>query len=163
MPNIPISEIRGEGAADKARFPRGKRNLAGYLDPETGTRLRCVLDSIAAPVGDHDQRPVAQRRVQGLHALVSSVLDAGQLPSDKGLRPHLTVLVEHNTMKQAVTRHHTPDTATAAPPFLKGYGAAGRGLLAKLACDAALTVALTHTTDGAGRNPYRHVLDVGRT
>jgi Domain of unknown function (DUF222)/HNH endonuclease len=135
-------------------------DVTGYLDPETGTKLKQILDFVAAPQGEQDQRPVAQRRTEGLHRLLTGILDAGTLPSDKGIRPHLAVTVDLQTLKHAVRG----DRATpAAPAFLAGYGLIGRTLLSRLACDAALSVVLTQTTDAAGRTPYRHVLDVGRT
>lgn len=134
-------------------------DVQGYLDPETGAKLQQVLDSIAAPSGEHDTRPVAQRRIEGLHRLLSSVLDGG-LPSDKGVRPHLAVSVGLDTLQHAVRGDRT---TPAAPAFLNGYGSIGRNLLSRLACDAAVSVVLTDTTDAAGRTPYKHVLDIGRT
>jgi len=134
-------------------------DVSGYLDPETGTMLKQVLGSVAAPIRPDDQRPVAQRRVEGLHHVLRGVLDNG-LPSDKGIRPHLAVNVDVETLRLAVRG----DRATSAPPaFLSGYGTIGRDLVSRLACDSAISVVLTETTDAAGRYPYRHVLDVGRT
>ncbi|HKE69243.1 MAG TPA: DUF222 domain-containing protein [Nocardioidaceae bacterium] len=134
-------------------------DLSGYLDPETGAKLKQVLDSVSAPECSEDQRPVAQRRVEGLNRLVSAILDSG-LPSDKGVRPHLAVTVGLDTLQKAVRG----DRISSAPPaFLAGYGLIGRDLLSRLACDATLSVVLTKTTDAAGRQPYKHVLDVGRT
>ena len=134
-------------------------DLSGYLDPETGAKLKQVLDSVSAPECSEDQRPVAQRRVEGLNRLVSAILDSG-LPSDKGVRPHLAVTVGLDTLQKAVRG----DRISSAPPaFLAGYGLIGRDLLSRLACDATLSVVLTKTTDAGGRQPYKHVLDVGRT
>lgn len=76
-------------------------DVSGYLDSETGTKLKQVVDSVSAPTGADDQRPVAQRRVEGLNRLVSAILDSG-LPSDKGIRPHLAVAVDLDTLKKAV-------------------------------------------------------------
>ena len=133
-------------------------DVSGYLNPETGAKLKQVLDSVSAATAADDQRPLAQRRVEGLNRLVSAILDSG-LPSDKGIRPHLAVAVDLDTLKKAVRG----DRTTAAPPaFLAGYGHIGRDLLSRLACDATLSVVLTETNDAAGRLPYRHVLDVGR-
>jgi uncharacterized protein DUF222/HNH endonuclease len=134
-------------------------DLSGYLDPETGAKLKQVLDSMSAPESSEDQRPIAQRRVEGLNRLVSAILDSG-LPSDKGVRPHLAVTVGLDTLQKAV---HGDRTSSAPPAFLAGYGLIGRDLLSRLACDATLSVVLTKTTDAAGRQPYKHVLDVGRT
>ena len=133
-------------------------DLSGYLDPETGVKLKQVIDSVSAPECSEDQRPVAQRRVEGLNRLVSAILDSG-LPSDKGVRPHLAETVGLDTLQKAVRGDRT---ASAPPTFLAGYGLIGRDLLSSLACDATLSVVLTETSDAVGRSPYKHVLDIGR-
>ena len=133
-------------------------DLSGYLDPETGVKLKQVIDSVSAPECSEDQRPIAQRRVEGLNRLVSAILDSG-LPSDRGVRPHLAVTVGLDTLQKAARGDRT---ASAPPAFLAGYGLIGRDLLSRLACDATLSVVLTETTDASGRRPYKHVLDVGR-
>ena len=133
-------------------------DLSGYLDPETGVKLKRVIDSVAAPECSEDQRPIAQRRIEGLNRLVSAILDSG-LPSDKGVRPHLAVTVGLDTLQKAVRGDRS---ASAPPAFLAGYGLIGRDLLSRLACDAALSVVVTESSDSAGRRPYKHVLDVGR-
>jgi len=88
---------------------------------------------------------VARRRVEGLDALLDAVL-AGGLPSDHGVRPHLVVTVDATILAHAMSG----DRTTPSPPAtLAGYGSIGRDLLARLGCDAALTVVLTDgsTTD----------------
>jgi len=117
----------------------------GWLSPETGAKLRALLDSFAKPAHASDDRPVARRRVEGLDALLDAVL-AGGLPSDHGVRPHLVVTVDATTLAHAMYG----DRTTPSPPVtLAGYGSIGRDLLPRLACDAALTVVLTDgsTTD----------------
>jgi hypothetical protein len=174
-------------------------NVRGFLDPEIGAKLHQVLNSWARPTPDADgadgaepdHRPVARRRVEGLHTLLTDYLGSG-LPTDKGIRPHLNVTVDADTLRLALAGDRT--TPTATPATLAGYGVIGRDLLARLACDTALSVLLTdtttdrhrctgHHTDASGQDdgltagdgprplhrcgcpltPYVHVLDVGRT
>jgi hypothetical protein len=165
--------------------------VRGFLDPETGSKLSSILASWGRPVAvegeDPDDRPIARRRVDGLSGLLSAYLGSG-LPSDKGVRPHLNVTVDHETLLLALRGDRA--TPTPTPPTLAGFGVIGRDLLARLACDASLTVLLTeatterhrcngdHTCRGEGDatgsarilhgcgcpiTPCVHVLDVGDT
>ena len=169
--------------------------VRGFLDPETGSQLSSILASWGKPVtvdGEApDDRPIARRRVDGLSGLLGAYLGSGS-PSDKGVRPHLNVTVDHQTLLLALRGDRI--TPTPTPPTLAGFGVIGRDLLARLACDASLTLLLTDSstqrhrctadhprrTDGEARSgvvgsagvlhrcgcpltPYVHVLDVGDT
>ncbi|WP_068122346.1 DUF222 domain-containing protein, partial [Nocardioides massiliensis] len=68
-------------------------NVTGFLGATTGAQLKAVLDSLATPRAADDQRSASERRCAGLSALLTGILDAGVLPADKGVRPHLTVTV----------------------------------------------------------------------
>lgn len=165
----------------------------GWLSVETGAKLRALLDSFSKPAHAGDDRPVAQRRVASLDALLDAVL-AGGLPTDHGVRPQLVVTVDATLAHAMSGERRTP----SPPATLAGYGSIGRDLLAQLACDAAVTTVLTdgETTEhrseprhpgptpgldlpgldlpghdqpgarhgcGCPLKPYRNVLDVGRT
>ncbi len=121
----------------------------GWLSPETGAKLRALLDSFGKPANADDDRPVAQRRVEGLDALLDAVL-AGGLPSDHGVRPHLVVTVDATTLAYATSGDRT---SPSPPATLAGYGSIGRDLLARLACDAALTTVLTDAETTGHRPP----------
>ncbi len=65
----------------------------GFLDIPTGAKLQTVLSSLGSAVDRDDDRTPAQRRLDGLGALLDAVLDHG-LPTRKGIRPHLQVTVD---------------------------------------------------------------------
>jgi hypothetical protein len=148
-------------------------SVRGYLDADTGRKLRTLLDTFsssrpgagaesghegdaagggASAVND-DERPVARRRVEGVNTLLDAYLSSG-LPSDKGVRPQLQVSVDHETLRLALRGDRS--TPTSTPATLAGYGLIGRDLLARLACDCALTVLLTDTTTDRHRSTHHH-------
>ena len=100
--------------------------------------------------------------MDALDQLCTKVLEHG-LPSDNGIRPHINVTVDAETLKAmaeqaaAKTLFHRPDP-DLQPATLDGFGPIGPKLLAHLLCGADLTPFLIKTVD---RNI--DVLDVGRT
>ncbi len=116
-------------------------HVTGFLSAATGAALRTVLDSLSTPRVEGDVRPPAARRVEGLATLLGSVLDAGVLPADRGVRPHLSVTVPAH-----------------GPATLSGFGPIGPKLAGYLACLGDLTPVVTATADAESG-----VLDVGRT
>ncbi len=138
--------------ADKAHFsvepvPLGY-HVSGFLPTEIGAKLRAVLDSLAAPKGEDDTRSKDQRNVDAVDELASSFLESG-LPSDKGIRPHLSVRVDAETL----------DGQPGEPATLDGFGPIGAQLLDLLACTADVTPILTR--QGFVKGPV--VLNVGRS
>ncbi|WP_157412977.1 HNH endonuclease signature motif containing protein [Aeromicrobium sp. Root236] len=148
-------------------------HVTGFLNTVTGAKLKAVMDSVSAPRDKDDDRTGSQRRVQGLDDLLDSILASG-LPSDKGVRPHLSVFVDANTVAAAAdhvqnaTDH--PFTAPGPSPETKpaklaGHGAIGPHLLMYLACIGDTTAFLTQHRDGqqaqilnAGRVKYEPTL-----
>ena len=114
-------------------------HVNGFLDTTTGAKLKTILDTLAAPRYADDQRPGAQRRVDALDQMLTTVLEAG-LPSDKGIRPQLSILVDTN----------------GPSAELAGFGTIGPKLLDYLTCQSDLT---TLTTGGE----QAQILNVGRT
>jgi hypothetical protein len=114
-------------------------HVNGFLNTTTGSKFRQVLDTLGAPRDADDQRPGAERRVDALDRLLTTILEAG-LPSDKGIRPQLSVIVDTN----------------GPSAELAGYGAIGPKLLDYLTCQSDLT---TITTGGE----QARILNVGRT
>ncbi len=113
-------------------------HVNGFLGATTGAKFKALLDSVSKPTDPDDQRTGAQRRVDGFDALLTSILESG-LPSDKGVRPHLSVLLDA-----------TGDT----PAQLAGYGSIGPKLLDYLTCSVDITPIRTRNDE---------VLDVGRS
>ena len=146
-------------------------HVTGLLNTVTGAKLKKVLDSVSAPDGADDTRSGSQRRVQGLDELLDSILGNG-LPSDKGVRPHLSVFVDAETLAaaaehvQQATENpftvHDP-TPPVEPATLAGHGAISLNLLMYFYCVSDVTNFLMKTGGGtrqaqilnAGRDKYQ--------
>ncbi len=68
-------------------------HVNGFLNTATGAKFKQVLDTLGAPRDADDSRPGSERRVDAFDQMLTSMLDAG-LPSDKGIRPQLSVIVD---------------------------------------------------------------------
>lgn len=143
-------------------------HVTGFLDAATGARFKAVLDAVSAPHGEDDQRTGAERRVQGFDDVLSSVLENG-LPSDKGVRPHVSVFADAETVQAAAehVRHETEDPHTVHPPMepvtpaqMAGFGNIGPSLLMYFLCVSDFTAFLMQ--DGGG-DRQAQILNVGRT
>src|SRR5690606_38061693 len=97
----------------------------------------------------------------------TGILNAGVLPADKGVRPHLTVTVPADVFGAAAAAgqgqpasESNPDAGDPFAPVahLGGYGPIGPALVGYLACLGQVTVVTT-----AGAAPDSGVLNVGRT
>ena len=114
-----------------------------------GAKFRAVLGSISAPRDKDDNRTGSERRIDGFDQLITSILESG-LPSDKGIRPHLSVIVDANTLDA-----NTLEDDAGTPAQLAGFGSIGGQLLGYITCNSDMTaILLRGNTD---------VLDVGRT
>lgn len=134
-------------------------HVIGFLDTALGAKLRTVLDSLGAPRDAGDERTPAERRTAALDELLTTVIESG-LPSDKGIRPHVSVIADLETL-QSATRP-SPFHRPVQPAQLVGFGSIGPQLLSYLACNADVTPILT---DGltTGEVPQAKVLNVGRS
>ena len=129
-------------------------HLTGFLSTTVGAKFQAVLGSISAPRDKDDDRTGSERRVDGFDELITGILEAG-LPSDKGIRPHLSVIVDADTLDDAgnQTAGTTPNAGT--PAQLAGFGSIGPQLLGYIACNSDLTAILLRGNT--------NVLDVGRS
>ncbi len=129
--------------------PTGTTLISGELDAEGAALLRTALDSLAAPqpADDNtlDRRSPARRRADALVDLVTRALTAATVPETGGVRPHLTVTIDWDTL-----------LASGAIPASTSWGLPlPHSTLARLSCDAEITrIILT---------PAGVPLDVGRT
>jgi hypothetical protein len=108
--------------------------------------LRLCLESLAGIPAKDDERSVEQRHADALMELCKRQLDSGRLPSVGGRKPHLTVVV------QAESLAHVPG---APAPVLEGYGPICRETAERLMCEGSVSV-LTVDKKGAA-------LDLGRS
>ncbi|MCW2771396.1 MAG: endonuclease [Aeromicrobium sp.] len=124
--------------------------VTGFLNTVTGAKLKKVIDSVSAPRDKDDTRTGAQRRVQGLDDLLSAILANG-LPDDKGVKPHMSVFVNADTLAAAAehvkqTTEHPDQRPDPMPPTepatLAGHGAIGPNLLMYFLCVSEFTAFL---------------------
>jgi len=141
-------------------------HVNGFLNTVTGAKLKAVLDSVSAPRDKDDDRTGSQRRVQGLDDLCDAVLANG-LPSDKGVRPHLSVFVDADTLEAAAQhvkqtserRYLIPDPIPPTEPAkLAGHGAIGPHLLMHFLCISDFTAFLMKQDGG---NRQAQILNAG--
>ena len=150
----------------------GGWHVTGFLNVTAGAKLKKVLDSVAAPHNAGDDRSGSERRTQGFDDLLTRILESG-LPSDKGIRPHLSVIVDAETLHTTTTNNttNTDDTdntgtgsqepAVPAPPAeLAGYGPIGPKLLGYLTCISDYTPILTRK---GFPTKQAQILNVGRS
>ena len=129
-------------------------HLTGFLSTTLGAKFQSVLGSISAPRDKDDDRTGAERRIDGFDQLFTRILEAG-LPSDKGVRPHLSVIVDADTLEDAAGQEPGTTPNSGTPAQLAGFGSIGPQLLGYIACNSDLTaILLRGNTD---------VLDVGRS
>ena len=84
-------------------------HVNGFLNTTTGAKLKTVLDTLGAPRDADDQRPGAERRVDALDQMLTTVLEAG-LPTDKGIRPSC-----RSSWTRTGRPPSWPDTVPSAP------------------------------------------------
>jgi uncharacterized protein DUF222/HNH endonuclease len=113
----------------------GMVRIDGDLDPETGqmviTALRAVQDADLR--NGPDERTAPQRRVDALGELCRQWLDRGDRPVVGGERPHVTVVVDLESLEGRVGRRCELEDAGRIP------SEAARGL----ACDASIARVIT--------------------
>lgn len=145
---------------DKRDFKLSKTlggwHMTGFLDIETGAMLDTLRKNLTVPREAGDGRTASERRMDGLQQLLKSVLEHG-LPSDNGIRPHLSVVVDAETLK-AVARGERPYVGELEPAILQGFGPIGPVLLSALLDDGEITPILVKDIE-----PNPEILDVGRT
>jgi len=79
-------------------LPDGMLSLEGALPPEGGAALRITLESLIEVPPKGDERSQQQRQADALMELCRRQLDSGTLPRLKGRKPHLTVVVQAETL-----------------------------------------------------------------
>ena len=132
--------------------------LTGFLDIETGAKLKTILTNLSVPRDADDQRTPSERRMGALDDICTTVLEHG-LPSDNGIRPHINVTVDAETLKAMANDEAKRSlNLDLEPATLEGFGPIGPGLLAHLLCGAELTPFLIKSVD-----KNIEVLDVGRS
>jgi hypothetical protein len=110
----------------------GTVRLDGELDPECGETVLSALGAVMdaeARTGGGEVRTPAQRRADALHQVCRGYLDSSQRPAVAGERPHVTLMVDAE-----VLRDGTGETAE-----LDHVGPVDTETARRLACDASIT------------------------
>ena len=125
----------------------GMVRIDGELDPENGETVLTALRSITDPqnLDDTDTRSPAQKRADALVDLCADHLTHGNTPTTGGQKPHLSVLVNTDTLAgEAAEPCETADGTVITPQTAR-----------RIACDAAITRVVM--------GPKSEIIDVGRT
>jgi hypothetical protein len=123
---------------------QGMVAVGGLLDPEAGNILLAALEPLARPADADDARTGSQRRADALAELARRSLEGGWLPKSGGVRPHLLVTVDL-------------DSVLRRPGSLGGdvgwAGPLAPEACRRLACDGAVTRVLVtrHPGDAGDR------------
>ena len=135
-------------------------HLSGFLTTVHGAAVNAALDAVmTAPAAD-DRRTTQQRRAQGLADLARLVLDHGIVGTGGAVRPHLSVVVDFETLRRAVEGEMpagrragsgssagdrlfrlapVADVERFAVAEVLGAGPIPPSVLARLACDSAVS------------------------
>ncbi|WP_426594142.1 DUF222 domain-containing protein [Cellulomonas sp. McL0617] len=141
----PAADERGYREADEREFldladTTDGCHLAGFLTTEHGHALRAALDAMTKRTAEHAGQPAGRKRARALTNLVRTVLDRDLTGATGAHRPHITAVVDFETLTRAVaTRRPGQLTRTVG----EGLDAGGDGAEAAAALGAAA---------GAGRS-----------
>jgi hypothetical protein len=105
----PDSDDRGyRKASDREHLTlsdtTGGAFLRGFLTAEHGAMLRSALEAVMVPPAKDDERTTTQRRAQALADLARLTLDHGLVGTGSDVRPHLSCVVDFETLQRAVRR-----------------------------------------------------------
>ncbi len=103
----PHADERGYRAACEREFvalapTSDGYHLAGFLTTEHGAMLTAALDGVMTPPVPDDSRSYQQRRAQAVADVSRLVLEHGLVGTGSAVRPHLSVVVDFDTLRRAV-------------------------------------------------------------
>ena len=112
----PASDERGYKDACEREFVAlsptlGGFHLAGFLTTEHGAVVGTALDAVMTAPAAGDARTTQQRRAQALVDVSRLVLDHGLVGTGAAVRPHLSVVVDFDTLRRAVEAPQASDAA----------------------------------------------------
>jgi hypothetical protein len=107
----------------------GMDYLRGRLDAEASATVQAALGALAQPApaqdGEPDSRPGSRRMADALVSLCDQALTSGQLPAVGGEKPHVTVTIALNDLRDT-----TKSQQCTAAPDLRGAADPRRGAAA---------------------------------
>ncbi|GAA1714822.1 HNH endonuclease signature motif containing protein [Fodinicola feengrottensis] len=107
----------------------GRLNFSGSFDGETGTLFSEILSPLTKPRpaenGTPDQRSVSERNGDALAEALNLIADSGKLPIQGAERPHLTITISWDTLRDRLGVAYPHSGAPISPEGVR-----------RLACDA---------------------------
>ncbi|GAA1720806.1 HNH endonuclease signature motif containing protein [Fodinicola feengrottensis] len=107
----------------------GRLNFTGSFDGETGTLFSEILSPLAKPRpaenGTPDQRSVSERNGDALAEALNLIADSGKLPIQGAERPHLTITISWDMLRERLGVAYPYSGAPISPEGVR-----------RLACDA---------------------------
>jgi hypothetical protein len=155
-------ELRREGRyLSVAATFGGMVAVSGILEPVGGAALIAAIDALAGKAGADDQRTRPQRSADALVELATAACEHGDLPTQGGALPQVSLIVDLATLtgpsaraaKNSTTR--PAEHPTAAPPTAAAGGHAG--WLAGVPGPWGLGGVLTHTGAHVGPATARRI------
>lgn len=135
----------------------------GFLGIDVGAKFKVFLDAASVPHDGDDHRTNAERRIDAFDELLTSAL-GNKLKNTNAVSAHLNVIVDVQTLKNALNRHAAetgqlgqPELLGRDPAILEGFGPIGPALLTYIAFGGNLTHILVE-----GFKENAKILDVGR-
>jgi hypothetical protein len=124
----------------------GGFHLKGFLTTDHGATLRAALDAVKTPPTPGDTRTTQQRRAQALADVARLTLDHGLVGTGAAVRPHLTCIVDWESLQRAL---HRTGAAHAAGSSDSGSDASPRHFPDRSASSAEPMAAGATTAAGA--------------
>ncbi|NLU82486.1 HNH endonuclease signature motif containing protein [Rhodococcus sp. HNM0569] len=128
-------EVRHSERTDLNRFDlsrtlNGRYALRGDLDAESGELLQAALSKLSAPRpaddGTRDPRPPSQRRADALTEVARRFLGAGLTGDEAGERPHLTVVIREQDLREQGVHIRSEDDGPEEPRDSDRHGGRDR-------------------------------------
>ncbi|GAA3461910.1 HNH endonuclease signature motif containing protein [Saccharothrix longispora] len=82
-------------------LPGGRLEFFGELSAESGARFTAMLEPLSTPRPD-GPRDAARRRGEAFADLIHLASRSTDLPSEAGERPHISVTIDHDTLRRGV-------------------------------------------------------------
>ncbi|GAA3462424.1 hypothetical protein J2S66_003879 [Saccharothrix longispora] len=82
-------------------LPGGRLEFFGELSAESGARFTAMLEPLSTPRPD-GPRDAARRRGEAFADLIHLASRSTDLPSEAGERPHISVTIDHDTLRRSV-------------------------------------------------------------
>ncbi|GAA3460430.1 DUF222 domain-containing protein [Saccharothrix longispora] len=82
-------------------LPGGRLEFFGELSAESGARFTALLEPLSTPRPD-GPRDTARRRGEAFADLIHLASRSTDLPSEAGERPHISVTIDHDTLRRGV-------------------------------------------------------------